>query len=294
VLGAAAVDWVARVEAIPPLDGITFVEQYSPFMGGSGGNVAEGIARLEHKVRFLGALGDDEGGRLLLQSFIEVGVDTSCIQIKAGQRSAATFIVVDRQGQRMIFALGGAALYDSVEKISSCNLEQVKILFIADIHNNVADAAISRLSDGAKVIFNPGGWMTMHGKEFLQPILARSTILILNQVEAEVISGQKDPDYVCHILSASGPESIILTLGERGAVIYEKGRIHSVPAVSIEEVVDTTGAGDAFSAGLVVGLLEGQELPQATCLGCAVAAHKIRHFGSRSGLPGRELVREWL
>lgn len=294
VLGAAAVDWVARVEAMPPLDGIAFASQYTPFVGGSGGNVAEAIARLGHRTRFLGALGDDESGRLLLQAFIDAGVNTNCIQIKAGERSAATFIAVDRQGQRMIIALGGTALYDSSSEILHCQLEQVKILFIADIHNDVASTAISRLNPAAKVIFNPGGWMTMHGKEFMRPILARSHLLILNRVEAEALTDLKDPSYVCQALSASGPEAVILTLGERGALVYEHGRIESVPAVPVEEVVDTTGAGDAFSAGLVAGLLEGKVLAQAARLGCAVAAHKIRHFGSRSGLPSREQVRAWL
>jgi ribokinase len=294
VFGAAAVDWVAHVEELPPLDGISFADQYSPLPGGSGGNVAEGISRLGHTVRFLGVLGDDEGGRMLLQAFESAGVDTSCIRVEKGQRSAACFIAVDQHGQRMIFSLGGVAIFQHVDDLATAQLELAKILYIADAYPEVASAAISRLQPGTPVIFNPGGLMTANGKEVLRPILERTDILIVSRVEANALTGLLVPEQACKVLTRCGPKAILLTLGERGALLVEKKSLIQVPAVPVEKVVDTTGAGDAFSAGVIVGLLEGLTLEQSARLGCAVAAHKIRNFGSRNGLPGRAQIRSWL
>lgn len=291
VLGAAAVDWVARVEEMPSLDGISYADQYTPVPGGSGGNVAEGISRLGHSVRFLGLLGDDEGGRMLMQAFERAGVDTSCIRVMEGQRSAACFIAVDCHGQRMIFSLGGVAVYDQVTDIAMAQLEHARILYIADAYKEIALAAIFKLETGAKVVFNPGGLMTASGKEGLRPILERTDVLIVSRVEAEALTGCTDPVQACQVLALIGPKAVLLTLGERGALVVTHQSSVLVPAVPVDQVVDTTGAGDAFSAGVIAGLLEGLSLEQAARLGCAVAGHKIQHFGSRSGLPDRAQIR---
>ena len=294
VLGAAAVDWVARVEEMPSLDGISYADQYTPVPGGSGGNVAEGVSRLGHTVRFLGVLGDDEGGRMLMQAFERAGVDTSCIRVKEGERSAACFIAVDRHGQRMIFSLGGVAVYDQVTDITIAQLEQARILYIADAYKEIALAAISKLEPGAQVVFNPGGLMAASGKEGLRPILECTDVLIVSRVEAEVLTGCPDPVQACQILTLIGPKAVLLTLGERGVLVVDKQSSVFVPVVAVEQVVDTTGAGDAFSAGVITGLLEGLSLEQAARLGCAVAGYKIQHFGSRNGLPERAQIRSWL
>ena len=294
VLGAAAVDWVARVEEMPPLDGISFADQYTPVPGGSGGNVAEGIVRLGHTVRFLGVLGADEGGRMLMQAFESAGVDTSCIRVEKNQRSAACFIAVDQHGQRMIFSLGGVAVYEQVTDISAGQLVGVKILYIADAYQEVARAAISWLEPGARVVFNPGGLMAASGRKTLGPILELTDFLVVSRVEAEALAGCTDPEQACLLLAGIGPKAVLLTLGERGALVFDGKTPVLVPALPVGQVIDTTGAGDAFSAGVIAGLLEGLTLEQAARLGCVVAAHKIRHFGSRNGLPDREQIRSVL
>jgi sugar/nucleoside kinase (ribokinase family) len=294
VLGAAAVDWMAHVVEMPPLDGIAFADRYAPFPGGSGGNVAEGLARLGHKVRFLGVLGDDEGGRLLLQTFESAGVDTCFIRIEKGQRSAACFIAVDQYGQRLIFSLGGAATYEKPSDIAAGQMTGVKILYITDAFQQVATTAISRLEPGAKVIFNPGGLMVAAGMEVLHPILECTDILIVSRVESEALTGRPDPEEACQALLGIGPGAILVTLGERGVLVVDGEMSVRVPAVQVDQVVDTTGAGDAFSVGVISGLLEGLILEQAVRLGCAVAAHKVQVFGSRNGLPDRDQVRSWV
>ncbi len=294
VLGAAAVDWLAKVKQFPSRDGIAFADQYLSFAGGSGGNAAEGLARLGYAVRFLGVVGDDEGGQMLLRAFNEAGVDSSCIRVLKGERSAACFIAVDSSGQRMIFALGGAALYQKAEEISPGWLQTARVLYITDAYQEVAIAALTGLGGYAQVVFSPGGLMVSAGEDYLRPILERTDVLILNRVEAASLTKETDLQQACRELICRGPKVVLLTLGNQGVLVAENGTISQVPAVEVTDVVDTTGAGDAFSVGVVAGMLEGLDWVQAARLGCAVAAIKIRHFGSRTGLPDRIQVQAWL
>ncbi len=290
VLGAAAVDWVARVKELPRVDGIVFAESYTPYAGGSGGNIAAGIARLGRPVSFMGALGDDEGGRLLLDDFTRAGVDPRAITIAQGARSAATFIAIDERGERVIFALGGVALYERSEDVRAEWLAGVRVLVVTDAYAQVAGAAFAALEPQARVVFNPGGLMSAAGSDYLAPFLRRADVWIGSRAEAETMTGLAAAENAAREIAAHGPRVVILTLGRQGALVYEDGEIAAIPAFPVAQVVDTTGAGDAFTAGVVAGMLEGMSWPAAARLGCAAAAMKIGHMGARGGLPDRQQV----
>ncbi|NPV56129.1 MAG: carbohydrate kinase family protein [Anaerolineae bacterium] len=290
VLGAAAIDMIARVAEFPPADGIVIAEHSLVAPGGSGGNVAEGLARLGYPVRFLGILGDDENGRLLLSAFREAGVDTSTTRIHAGGRSASCFIAVNPRGERLIFSLGGMALYENPEDIQPDWLQNVKILYLADAYPNVALAALNHLEPDARVVFNPGGLMTSLGMTELRPLLRRTQVLITNQVEAKALTGENDIDQAARQMAGMGPAVVIVTLGGQGSLLFTGGEITHHPGAPALKVVDTTGAGDAFSAGVVAGMLEGFEWNAIINLASEVAAIKVQNFGSRAGLPSRNQV----
>jgi ribokinase len=294
VLGAAALDWIAEVRELPPPDGIVFADQYLPHAGGSGGNTAEGLARLGYEVRFLGAMGDDVAGQMLLQSFKAARVDTRGVRIAKGERSAACFIAVDSRGQRMIFALGGVALLDKANDVPMNLIPGADILYIADAYPKVALSIMDNLKPGARIVFSPGGLMVSAGREFLAPILEKTDVLILNQVEAESLGGETKLQNDFKQLHDLGPGVVLVTRGDQGVLISERGTITHVPAEAVPDVVDATGAGDAFSTGVVAGMLEGLDWRQSARLGCKIAALKILHMGSRSGLPDRMQIQPWL
>lgn len=294
VLGAAAMDWVARVDELPQPDGIAWAGNCSSMPGGTGGNTAEALARLGIGVRFLGVLGDDDNGRRLLSAFLAAGVTCDAIRVQAGEASASTFIAVDRRGQRMIFSLGGAALYDRAEDIQPAWLEGIRALFIADAFPGAALAAIRYLEAGARVLFNPGGLMLQSGLPAIQPILESSHALIISRSEALALTGESNPEAAASELRKSGPETVILTLGEQGALILDQDKVVRVAAYVPGRVADTTGAGDVFSAGVVVGVREGWDWADSVRFGCAAAALKIGHFGARSGLPGFTQVQDFI
>ncbi len=294
VLGAAAIDWVAQVDALPRRDGIAWAEQYDPYPGGSGANMASAIAHLGKSVRFIGRIGDDESGQILWETFKADGVDTSAVRVEPGKRSASCFIAVDSHGEREIFCLGGIALYDQPQDLASEWFADVRILLIADAYPDVALSAISRLEDRSKVVFTPGGLMAGLPQAELDRLLVASDVLIVSRVEAEKISGSKDPEEAVRRLAGRGPQIVVVTLGERGVLLWDGKTLAGVPAFAVEKIVDTTGAGDAFSAGWVVGMIEGLDWISAAKLGNAVSAMKIRHFGARNGVPNLQQAREWI
>jgi len=290
VLGAAAVDVVIRVKDFPSPDGIVMADEQQSHPGGSGGNVAEGVARLGYPVRFLGVVGNDENGRLLQHTFSTSGVDTSFIKVSDSGHTASCFIAVNQKGERLIFSLGGEAIYSQPGELDPSALENIKVLYIADAFPEVALCAIMKAGTGVKIIYCPGGLMVKSGKAFYEPVMKRAHVGIFNQVEAQAITGMVEPENALVQLAEMGVQVPIITHGALGALYYEDGHCFQVPAAPAASVVDTTGAGDAFSAGMIAGMLEGLEMSASVALACEVAAFNVQHQGARDGMPYRRQV----
>ncbi len=291
VLGAAAIDLVARVQAMPNPDEIILAESYAQYPGGAAANVAVGLARLGVKTGFVGCLGDDAWGSQLKATFDQEGVDTRQVFIEPGQHSAACFIAVEPQGVRRIIALGGMALLDSVERLDAHYFEAARALYIGDAFTDVA-AAVARLArqQGARVFLAPGGVMASAGLGLLAPVLALSQVLILSRSEALALAGETELEQALPRLAESGPEIIVTTLGSQGALLFYDGETRPIPPYPVSAMIDTTGAGDALAAGVIAGYLGQRSWPDSVRFGCAAAALKIAHSGAQTGLPDRQAV----
>ena len=128
----------------------------------------------------------------------------------------------------------------------------------------------------------------------LHPVLDQVDVLLVSYTEARELTGLTEPVAAAKLLEQLGPSVVIITLGAEGASVLANGRELKIPPVTAPKVQDTTGAGDAFAAGLVVGFLEGMDWEIAARLGCATAALKIGHMGARSGLPSRTEVIQFM
>jgi sugar/nucleoside kinase (ribokinase family) len=222
-------------------------------------------------------------------------VSVDALRPVAGQRSAACFIAIDAQGRRMIFALGGEALISRPEQLDRTQFDGTRLAWIGDAFPEVALAvAGATRAQGGQVFFGPGGVMAACGLDGLAPILAASDVLVVSRGEAESLTGQADPSQAAERLRAAlaAPGVVVITLGEAGAVVLSGAELARVAAFPVERVVDTTGAGDAFAAGLIAARLEGRAWEEAARMGCAAAAHKIAYTGARSGQPTRAEISE--
>lgn len=294
VLGGAATDWVAEVEALPPRDGLALAHSYQPFPGGSAANVAVGLARLGVQVGFLGKLGDDENGRRLQRAFETEGVDTAALRVEPGRPTATCFIALDARGDRMVFSLPGASLLEDPAELDLPYVGQGQVLYIGPAYPAVALAASGAAGTaGALVIYAPSGAWGGEGLTGIRPILKGVDLLLVSQTEALALSGQATPEAALRTLIETGVKVVVETLGAQGVLVCSGGDTHHVASFPVAPR-DTTGAGDAFAAGLVAGYLEGRDWLAAAQLGNAVAALKVQQLGSRNGLPSREQVKAFM
>lgn len=291
VLGGAAVDWVAEVDALPRQDGIALARSYARYPGGSAANVAVGTARLGYRTGFIGKLGDDEDGRWLLRCFAEEGVDTQAVVIERNRATGSCFIAVDQQGERIIIGLPGATILESAQELRLSYLERCRALYIGPAYLEIATEAMNAVHQRSGiVIYAPSGAWGSGGLEDIASAVREADVLLVSRAEAEALTGLRSPLSAAQRLRQVGPQVVIETLGREGALVLAGDRIAEAPAFPVANVRDTTGAGDAFAAGLIAGFLDGHDWPTAARIGCAVASLKIRHLGARSGLPTREEV----
>ncbi|RLG46618.1 MAG: hypothetical protein DRN90_06235, partial [Thermoproteota archaeon] len=248
-IGAAAIDLVVKVKRHPAPDQIVFAEEFGEFPGGSTANVAVALAKFGVKVGFLGKVGKDRYGEMLLNDFRREGVDVSRVIIEGSARTAATFIAVDQEGKRIIYSLGGKALLESPEELDLPYIMKSRIIYVGEAYPKVVAGALSSARErGITVISNPGVNFNLFGEDAMN-IVKTSDLVIMSSKEISLIS--KDLENGARYLLQEGPRAVIVTLGSAGSLLIRQEAIpEKVPAFRTK-VVDTTGAGDVFTAGII-------------------------------------------
>ena len=270
VVGSINLDLVASVEHLP-LSGETITStslEYVP--GGKGANQAVAAARLGADVRFVGAVGDDDFGRLAVAELREAGVDLSWAQVVPSPTGLA-LIFVDEAGETQIVVVPGAN--------HALDPEHVEI--------GAPDALMSQLEirDGAieAALEGFGGVFCLNAapaREVSSQILGRADLTVANSLELDAL--------------VEMPRLVALTLGADGAVLLEDGEEVARASPPEVEAADGTAAGDAFTGCLVVSLLEGREREEALRRACAAGAIAASRPGAQPSLPTAAEVDEIL
>ncbi len=278
------------------VDGEAPVLEQALHAGGSAANTIFGLAKLGIKTGFIGAVGDDNEGRILLHDFQRVSVDTSGIKVKKKAQTGSALCLSDGQGQRSLYVSPGANGLLRWQDVDLEYLNRAQIVhlssFAQDAQFDVQRQVLSAISTTVKISFAPGALYTEKGWQVLAPLIARTYALFLNQDEMQKLTGKEVGKGAQRCLD-EGCRIVIVTLGqgiERGksVVCYlsDGQQEHFIEAMQSKlPVVDTTGAGDAFAAGFLYGLLQGKELRECGLLGQAMAQFAISKMGARAGLP---------
>lgn len=287
-MGAAAVDTIVKVPHLPKADEIVYPLSIEQYPGGSTANIAVGLSRLGESVSFFGKAGDDANGKVICDSFREDGVDTTYLKIEPGNSSGGAFIAVDSDGERVIYSLGGNTLYERWDEIDPKSFDGVEGLYIGETFDEVGvEAAKLAHKHGAKVFFGPGGIMCSYGLEYLGVVLEHTDYLLVNLPEAKTLSGCDTKEKAIERLLEAGAKNLILTEGKHGSGCYSKEGAITAPAFPVK-AVDTTGAGDTFTAGLLHALSADFSIEQALRFAAACAATAVQSVGARSSMPAAE------
>jgi sugar/nucleoside kinase (ribokinase family) len=288
-LGVHVVDVLVRpVEAIPEGQGGVLVEQIRITPAGSAGGTAITLAKLGARVRSAGAIGQDELGEVLLELLARFGVDTSLLVRRQDVQTSASVLPIRSDGSRPAFHVVGAnatyasadAPWDDIARADFLHLgapefmggeEAARILSFAREHGTVTSADLLAPGEQAAAI-----------ADWVAPALQHLDYLLPNEEQVLGLTGAENVVSGCQELVSRGVGCVAATCGAEGAVVVDGQGQEHVPALAVE-VVDTTGCGDAFSAGFLRGLSLGRSRRQAAELGCAVAGLVAGGLGSDHG-----------
>jgi ribokinase len=284
--GALNVDRLYRVNRIAREGEESFITDFHEEPGGSAANTIVGLARLGLKTGYIGKVANDREGESLLEAFRREGVNTEGVVIANQGRSGVAHGYVDAKGERALYIDPGANDTLTIEEVSLDYASQTRFLhltsFIGEKPFNAQKTLVKRLPN-LKVSFDPGEIYARKGLTTLKPLVKRSHVVFLNENEMKILTG-KGYREGAKILLEEGAGLVVVKLGEKGCFVYsskESGHIKPYPT----EVVDTTGAGDAFCAGFLYGLIKGKDLFTCAKLGNFVASRCIAEVGARKGLP---------
>lgn len=286
--GALNVDKLFKVNRLAEAEEESFIQNYKEACGGSAANTAVGLARLGCKVGFIGKVGFDREGDLLINDFCKEGVDTYGT-IRSGQgKSGSVLGFVDKKGARALYIDSGINDTIRFEEISMEYVSQAQFLhltsFVGEKSFQTQKRLLRNLPNSVKVSFDPGALYARKGYANLEQILKKTYVLMPNAIELELLTGKTDYCKGADHIIGNGIKIVAVKLGDDGCYVTDGRERHLIKAFKVK-VVDTTGAGDAFCAGFLYGLVNGKSLFECGRLGNFVASRSIMKMGARTGLP---------
>ncbi|MDU8997205.1 MULTISPECIES: ribokinase [Streptomyces] len=289
VVGSANADLVIGVERRPAPGETVLGSDLVVHPGGKGANQAVAAGRLGARTALLARVGDDAHGRLLLDSQRAAGVDTAGVLV-GGAPTGVALITVDPSGDNSIVVSPGANGRLTPEDVRSAgNLLAASRVVSAqlEIPLETVVEVVRNLAPGSRFVLNPSPPRALPAE-----VLAACDPLIVNEHEARVIVdtdlGDSPEDWASALL-ALGPRSVVITLGARGALVASADGAARVPSVKVE-TVDTTGAGDAFTAALAWRLGLDEPLAEAAAYAARVGAAAVTRAGAQESFPTAEEV----
>jgi ribokinase len=266
VVGSFAVGMTLRTTRMPIFGETLLGSDFDMGPGGKGSNQAVGVARLGARSYFAGIVGDDKLAEIALELYASEGVDTQYLQKTSEMATGAGFIILNQAGQNgIILDMGAnqrmdAAFVDGVET-QIARSDVVMSVLELPVTASARAMALGR-RHGVRTILNPAP-----ATKLADPIFQDIDYLTPNETELRILLGlaPDDPTPTVELagqLRRRGVRNLVVTQGERGALIVHDEKTVEVPGIQVE-VVDTTGAGDAFNAGLAVALAEGRSLVEA-------------------------------
>jgi sugar/nucleoside kinase (ribokinase family) len=303
-IGSCAVDYVAQVPRLLGPDEKINADRLEVHPGGVTANNLTQVARLGVSAGWLGLLGDDDNGRFIQDAFRRDGMDCSGISIVPGARSSMTWIPIDASGERSIYMFPNVTGALTTAQVSSLFAPLIRAA--RHFHSEASqlplapiDAAMRVAREGGvRVLFDldvaPSFFAQMGLGAEPELIAALKSVDVLKPCKAAAreLTGESDFEAMARRLLALGPTLVALTMGGEGSILATGDEMIVVPAFTVD-VVDTTGAGDAFMGGLSYGLLRGWSLQRIGRFANACAALCCTKLGARA-CPTREAVEAFL
>lgn len=261
--------------------------------GGKGANQAVAAARLESSVAIIGRVGEDDQGRALVEVLEDEGIDIAGVVLDPTTSTGLAVITVDPDGENSIVVSPGAnRLVDPQQVRSHAGKIASASVVLAQLEIPVEAVVEAAAMAGGMFLLNPAPAQSLP-----EDLLADVDVLVPNRGELAALAGGDEPGHrdeaIDMVRSLEGPGAVVVTLGAEGAVVIQGDQAKHIPSLKVE-VVDTTGAGDAFCGALARALARGAPLTEAARWGVTAGAIATTRRGAQTALPTLSELRKFL
>jgi ribokinase len=290
VVGSLNLDLVVGVTSLPGRGETVVGTSVASLPGGKGANQAAAAAALSSSVAMIGRVGDDSSGTLLIDDLRDRGVDVSGVTRSVAPTGTATVAVEAGSGENLIVVAPGAnGLVEATDVTVDAVASAAVVLAQLEIPLEAVVAAAAHA--GGRVVLNPAP----SPGELPAELLAQVDVLVPNEWEllrlAGVPSSDGSPEAIAKLARSVTDRDVVVTLGERGALVVPASGDWSLVTPPTVSVHDTTGAGDCFCGALCVALATGEALADAVTYAVRAAALSTTGAGARGRLPTDDDVR---
>ncbi|OKY77675.1 MAG: Sugar kinase ribokinase family [Candidatus Methanohalarchaeum thermophilum] len=249
-------------------------------VGGSAANTTTWLSKFNRKIGYVSCRGNDKEGNLIVKKFKSLNIDNSNIRVK-DERTGSAFGIIDKKGERTLYSYGGASSKLNFQDIALDYINDSKIIHLTSLLGEKSVETMKKISSRSEPILSlsPGLLCQELEEKSLLSLIENSDILFLNELELEELL--KNISNIRELFE-KGVKIIVVTLGSEGCQIYCKGTSIEIPALDVD-VKDTTGAGDAFAAGFLEGMLSNKKITECGKLGNKTAAECIQAIGGSYG-----------
>ncbi|TVR91037.1 MAG: carbohydrate kinase family protein [Trueperaceae bacterium] len=289
VVGDATVDQMYFVDALPEAGGEATALRAVMEPGGAGGTVATALARLGHDVSIATRVGTGPFSTLAMRHVLASGVDPSLVQRDERlQTSSVTILITPDTRRTMISAVGASRYLDSAaleaRHVSECDaLVMSAYSLVAGPQREYAVQALAYAAEAGITTFvdmGTGAVNALHGR--LLPLLRGVDYVLMNEQELFSLTGEASISDAVAGLRAQGIEQLVVKVGEMGSIVVTPDLTELVEALDVDDVVDTTGAGDYYTAAFAHGVMAGADLLEAAWLGNVAGALNTTRVGAQS------------
>ena len=252
--------------------------------GGTAGNIGYNLRLLGEAPIVMATVGEDS--QPYLERLDELGIANGKLKRITGQFTAQAFITTDLDDNQITAFHPGAMNFSHANKVTK-SLNAKLAIVSPDGKEGMLQHARECAELGIPFVFDPGQGLPMFSADELREFVQRADFVAVNDYEGKMLEEKTGES-----LQSLGKQvkALVVTLGARGSLVLSNGERHEIPCVEAEQVVDPTGCGDAYRAGLLHGIAAGWDLPTAARLGAVMGAIKIAHRGGQNHKPSRDEI----
>lgn len=292
IIGSLNMDIVLETPRIPKVGETISGKTIMQTPGGKGANQAYAVGKLGGNVGMIGAVGDDSFGHTLKENLESVGVDAAGVEMFSGEPTGQAYIAVDEKGENSIILIAGTngmitkeMIKNNLKKIQESDIIIMQLEIPLEVVEYVKELAVEFgkivIVDPAPAIANlPDSFWK--GIDYIKP----------NETELEILIGKEMKNLEelkkgARIMLEKGVKNVVVTLGGDGCLFVSAEREEFFPANKVK-VVDTTAAGDSFTAGMALALSKGENCKEAIQFGQKVSAIVVSRMGAQTSIPAIE------